>query len=273
MKTSLCAKLMSFRMPYTIVYPRATRAIIDPWASPVTRALAIFCSIAATIPRPGVRGYPRGGRARLLVLLRRRDGRRRRIGRRARPPVLDGGEVGELLPLDLHDDDGLVRVALGVDRDPARRALEVLRVLDRLAEGVWRVVLRAADGVGEELGRVVAHGGEARRVVLEALVVLDPEALRVGPGDVGRVEVREVGALELVARVVQELVRVPAVAAGEHVALDARRLPLPGDEGKLVIVDGGVDDVGLRVLQLVQVRREVGLLLQEALLLDELAAL
>ncbi len=61
MKTSLCAKLMSFRMPYTIVYPRATRAIIDPWASPVTRALAIFSSIAATIARVGAAYLPFSG--------------------------------------------------------------------------------------------------------------------------------------------------------------------------------------------------------------------
>src|SRR5580693_916261 len=87
MNTSLWAKLMSLRMPYTIVYPRATSAIIDPCASPVTSAFAIFISIGGTSSRSGPRSLlPRG-------------------------LVVHGGVVGEFLRLDLHHDDGLVGVA------------------------------------------------------------------------------------------------------------------------------------------------------------------
>jgi hypothetical protein len=40
---------MSFRMPYTIEYPSATRAIIDPCATPVTIALKSFSTTPETI--------------------------------------------------------------------------------------------------------------------------------------------------------------------------------------------------------------------------------
>ncbi len=104
---------------------------------------------------------------------------RRRFG-------VDRRVVGELLVLHLHDHDGLVRVALGVDRDLARRPLEALGAGDGVADGLRRVALGPADRVREHLRRVVAHGRERRRVALVAIAVGLHEGLRAGPGHVGR---------------------------------------------------------------------------------------
>src|SRR5262249_41213572 len=103
------------------------------------------------------------------------------------------------------------------------------------------------------------------------LVLLD-ELLRERPRDVRRVVIRVVRALELLARVGKQLVRVPAVRADEHVALDAGALRLTSDLHHRVVVDGRVDCFDVRVLDLADVRREVRLALEEALLDSDLAS-
>src|SRR5437868_11178600 len=174
MKTSLCAKLMSLSTPYTIVYPSATSAIIAPCASPVRSA-------PETAPSMG--SSPSAAR--------------------------DGRAVGELPALDLNDDDGLLRVAVGVDVDGARRALEAFGLGDGVLDGIGSQAGRARHRVVEQARRVIGLRREARRIVVVSLAVGFHELLRVGPGHVGRVVVREVGAFELGRGSLQKVLRVP----------------------------------------------------------------
>src|SRR3954451_18800930 len=70
MKTSPCAKLMISTMPYTIVYPRAMRAISDPLAMPITTACISrfqFTSIVRGLRASTFRERPADAEARALA--------------------------------------------------------------------------------------------------------------------------------------------------------------------------------------------------------------
>ena len=133
----------------------------------------------------------------------------------------------------------------------------------RIASGVD--LGRAPDRVEQELRRVVALGAEARGLVLVLRLERREELLRVRPRHVRRVVVREVRALELGARALDEVRGVPPVTADERGARDADLLGLPRDLDHLVVVVRDEDDLGVRGLQLVQVGREVRLALLVAL--------
>src|SRR4051812_40783673 len=100
---------------------------MEPWATPAMSALTIFINIAAV----------------LLFL------------------VADDRVELVLLVLDLDDHDVLLGVALGVDRDVAGRAGEVLRLGDGVPDALGSVGLGALEGVGQDARGVEAHGGHS----------------------------------------------------------------------------------------------------------------
>ncbi len=83
--------------------------------------------------------------------------------------------------------------------------------------------------------------------------------------------VRKVRPFHLGTGVGEQCFGIPTVAAHEHLAGNAGGLGLPGDGHHGRVVDGGVDEVGLRVAELRDVSGEVGFCLEKALLDDDLA--
>jgi hypothetical protein len=209
-----------------------------------------------------------GGLLAGLVLRRLgRRHRRHRLGRLA-GLVRDGGRRlgalgrdrrGEhrLAALDLEDDGGLDGIAVGVDRDLAGHAREVLGGPDRGRQVLAAQRRRAVHRVEQDARRVVAERGQAvGRLAVVGLVLLD-ERLHLGALLVGRVMVRVVAALDRVAADLGELGRVPAVAADER-RLDAELPGLAEEVAGLGVVAGEEHRLRAGVLDRLQLRGHVG---------------
>ena len=157
-----------------------------------------------------------------------------------------------------------------VHRDGTRTDLQILRLLERLADGLRIIAASALDRVDEHLARIVAEGREDVRRMAVFLRERIDEALH-GLIFVGvmRAEIRVVQRIRT--GDVRDLRIIPAVRAEDR-AGDAELARLLHDLADLLIVGRNEDDIRVRRLERRQRRLEIRILRDEGLLVEHLAA-
>ena len=160
-------------------------------------------------------------------------------------------------------------MVLGRDLDLTGHTLDLdLRV--RVGDGLRVIAAGLLDRRAPEQERVVRHVAvelHLRAVVLLGILLAEGVARGIDEGNV----VDDVGAVHRVGGVEEDLGR--AAVAAEHRHLNAEGAGLLVDHDEILIEDGGEDDLGLRFLDLGQLRGEVGVAGGVALIGDDGAAL
>src|SRR5262245_60754383 len=89
------------------------------------------------------------------------------------------------------------------------------------------------------------------------------ESLRRGPRRIRYIMARQIGAIESIAGISEQLLGIPSVASHEAIPLDARRCSLMRNWNHVRVIRGRIDYLRLRSTDVGQMACEVGLRVRE----------